>query len=215
MSTKSYSRRDFLKTAGIVLAASVVTCSGLGYAATYTPAVDPVTATYGESKNINRRILIAAATRAGSTIGVATAIGESLSQRGFLVEVKPLNDKPDVSGYQAVVIGSAIRTGNWLPEAVEFVKSNQQALQAVPAVLFSVHMNNLGQDETSRANRRAYLDSVRPLLPAAQEVYFAGKIDPDKLSFVERWIVKMVKSPIGDFRDWTKIKAWAETVTLF
>jgi len=38
--------------------------------------------------------------------------------------------------------------------------------------------------------------------------YFAGKTDPARLSFVERTALKLVKSPIGDFRDWDAIRVW-------
>jgi menaquinone-dependent protoporphyrinogen oxidase len=41
------------------------------------------------------------------------------------VDVKPVKEKPQITGYSAVVLGSAIRMGNWLPKAVDFVKANQ------------------------------------------------------------------------------------------
>ena len=31
---------------------------------------------------------------------------------------------------------------------------------------------------------------------------FAGKADKDEFGFVERTVVRMVKSPYGDYRDW-------------
>jgi menaquinone-dependent protoporphyrinogen oxidase len=74
---------------------------------------------------MTNRILVTYATRAGSTVEVAAAIGETLRGSGFSVDVKPVKEKPSVEGYQAVVVGSAIRLGSWLPEAVNFVKNNQ------------------------------------------------------------------------------------------
>ena len=76
----------------------------------------------------------------------------------------------------AVVLGSAIRMGNWLPEAVDFVKANQAALNALPTALFTVHMLNTGDDEASRAARAAYLDAVRPLLNGVETAYFEGQV---------------------------------------
>jgi len=39
---------------------------------------------------------------------------------------------------------------------------------------------------------------------------FAGKVDPSKLSFLQKWMVEKAKSPVGDFRDWNAIAAWAK-----
>ncbi len=211
MSNKPLSRRDFLKAAGLTLAATTVTCSGLGYAATRSPEIEHPELIYGKENSMNKRILVTYATRAGSTVEVAAAIGETLSQRGFAVDVKPVKDQPHLDGYQAVIMGSAIRMGSWLPEAVDFVKANQQALNQIPVVLFTVHIMNLGDDEQSRAARLAYLNTVRPLLKPVDEVFFAGEIDPAKLSFVDRLMGKMVKAPLGDLRDWDKIRSWANT----
>ena len=208
-SRKNLSRRDFLKAAGLTLTVASVSCSGLGYAAVRTPNVETQEQLFGKDHPMNNRILVTYATRAGSTVEVAAAIGETLSQRGFKVDLKPVRKAPSLDGYQAVILGSAIRMGNWLPEAVDFVKTNQQALNRMPVALFTVHILNTGNDETSRATRLAYLDSVRLLLKPVDEVFFAGEIDPAKLSFVDRLLVKIVKSPIGDLRDWDKIRSWA------
>jgi menaquinone-dependent protoporphyrinogen oxidase len=163
---------------------------------------------------MNERILVAYATRAGSTTEVAAAIAEGLTRRGFLVDVIPVSGRHDLSGYQAVVLGSAIRMGSWLPEAVNFVKINQEALNQMPVVLFTVHMLNTGEDEASRTARLAYLSQVRPFLRNPSEVYFSGKMDFSKLSFADRLIAKMVRAAEADQRDWDKIRSWAETVSL-
>jgi menaquinone-dependent protoporphyrinogen oxidase len=217
MPKKSFTRRDFLKVAGITLAATTVTCSGLGYAATIAPKVETPELIYGKENIMTKRILVTYATRAGSTVEIATAIGESLSQRGFAVDIKPVKSRPSLNGYSAVLLGSAIRMGNWLPEMVDYIKENQLALNqsismGLPVGLFTVHMLNTGDDQASRTARLAYLDHVRPLLGNVEEAYFTGVIDMEKLSFLDRMMVKMVKSPLGDHRDWNKIRNWASAV---
>ena len=164
-----------------------------------------------DSRKINKmndRILVCYATRAGSTAEVAAAIGENLSQNGYSVDVKLIKDNPSLDGYQVAVIGSAIRMGNWLPEAVNYIKANQQSLNHMPVALFTVHMLNTGDDETSRTNRLAYLDKVRPLLEDPEEVYFEGKMDFSQLSFLDRMIAKMVNAVEADHRDWDRIGDW-------
>lgn len=208
MSTKRFSRRDFLKTAGITLGASALACSGLGYAATLSPEPTHPEFIYGKDNLTNKRILVTYATRAGSTVEVAAAIGETLAQRGFSVDVKPSKEKPQVDGYEAVLVGSAIRMGEWLPEAVEFVENNQSRLNQIPTAFFTVHIGNIGDDEKSRAGRLAYLDTVRPLLKPVDEVYFAGKMDFARLSFLDRLLV--ANDVEADHRDWKAIRGWAD-----
>jgi menaquinone-dependent protoporphyrinogen oxidase len=161
---------------------------------------------------MSNRVLIIYATRAGSTAGIASAIGETLRGRGFTVDIEAVKSKPSLDGYQAVILGSAVRMGSWLPEMLDFIKANQTALNALPVALFTVHILNAGDDETSRAARLAYLDHVRPLIHSADEVFFTGAIDLEKLSFIDHWMVKTIKSPIGDHRDRGKIRDWANLV---
>ncbi len=163
---------------------------------------------------MNKRFLITYATRAGSTPEIAAAIGETLAVRGFKVDVKPVKVKPDLSGYDAVILGSAIRVGNWLPEMVDYIKANHAALQALPVAIFTVHMLNLGEDEISRAARTTYTAPIRQIINPTDEAFFAGKIDYATLSFLDRLMTMAVQkqtgAAIGDKRDWNKIHAWAE-----
>ncbi|MFU8772631.1 MAG: flavodoxin domain-containing protein, partial [Anaerolineales bacterium] len=167
---------------------------------------------FGDETILRDHILVAYATRAGSTVEIAIAIGESLSQRNYIVEVRPVIDQPDINPYQAVIIGSAIRMGNWLTEAMEYIKHNQQILNQKPVALFTAHMLNAGDDETSRANRLAYLNPVREILTDPEEAFFAGKMDFTKLSFLDRMISRMVGAVEDDLRDWDKIRTWAQAV---
>ncbi len=220
MPVKTFSRRDFIKVSGIAVGASCLVCSGLGYAVSRTVPAEPTPVTdtpnfrYGESTAMNGRILVLYATRTGSTTGVASAIGETLGTRGFAVDVQPIKENPPVDGYQSIVIGSAVNGGQWLPEAVQYVKDHQAALNRVPVAVFCVHILNLGDDANSRKNRLAYLNSVRELIKPRDEVYFAGiGMDPAEDSGIVRWIVRTFKvMPDGDCRDWKKIRGWGEAL---
>ena len=161
---------------------------------------------------MSTRVLVTYATRAGSTGEVAQVIGETLKLRSFRVDVRTIRSRPRVEDYGAVLIGSAVRTGSWLPEAVDFVAEHQMALKHLPVALFTVHMHNLGNDPQSVANRRGYLSQIRPLVHPVGEAYFSGAIDPAKLSVLDRLRVRAVKAPVADFREWEKIRGWARSV---
>lgn len=211
MNDKKVSRREFLKIAGIGLAATAFTCSGLGYAATRQPQIELPDLSL-EKENAMKKVLVAYSTRAGSTAEIAATIGQTLSQRGFSVDVLPVKKQPNPADYQAVILGSPIRMGSWLPEMVSFIKENRSLLEKLPLALFTVHMLNSGDDEQSRSNRQAYLNGVREWVTHAEEVYFLGKMELAKLSFLDRFISNAMKAKDEDLRDWNAIQTFAGSV---
>jgi menaquinone-dependent protoporphyrinogen oxidase len=209
-SRRDFSRRDFLKITGVTLGASVVACGGLTALATHSPAVALPEATYGD-QNASKRILVTYASRCGSTGEVANAIGKTLAPAGVSVDVLPLKQIINLSGYQAVFVGSAIRMAKWLPEAANFVNENRAALQRVPTAYFTVCATLIEDTPANRARAAGFIASVRAMFTPAAEGYFAGKVDPNSLSFIENISLQAKGVPQGDFRDWDKITNWAQS----
>ncbi len=176
MTQSKITHRSFLKIDCFTGAAMGMTVCGAIAAAPDPPPIELPSYTNGGA-TVNSRVLAAHATYAGSTIEVAFAISETLGENGFFVDVKPIKENPPIDGYQAVLIGSAVQHAHWLPEAVDFIKANQSALNRLPVALFCTHIQNLEDDETSRGNHLAYLDEVRPLRQPVDEGFFAGKFD--------------------------------------
>jgi len=157
-------------------------------------------------------ILVAYATREGSTREVAQSIGQSLSEHGAKVEVRAIKDITDLTPYRAVILGSAIRVGKWLPEAVKFVEQHKGDLERKPLVYFLVCATLREDTPAHHREVLAYLDPVRKLVEPLETGLFAGKLDADHLPFLERMMVKVMHAPQGDWRDWTSIHAWADGV---
>ena len=84
------------------------------------------------------KILVTYASRSGSTAEIASAIGKSLCAGGTPVDVLSMQEVQDISGYQAVVAGSAIRNRAWLPEAVQFIETHRAELSKKPFATFTV-----------------------------------------------------------------------------
>jgi menaquinone-dependent protoporphyrinogen oxidase len=159
-------------------------------------------------------ILVTYASRTGSTAGVAHAIGKALTECGAQVAVLPMQEVKDLAPYQAVVAGSAIQGGQWLPEAMQFIETHQAELAQKPFAAFLVCMTlamKLGQHQDAVAN---WLAPVRALVKPVSEGYFAGVLDINKVPSLGdrvkfRISVKLGVWSEGDHRDWNAIYQWA------
>lgn len=206
----SLSRRSFTSRTLAWAAGAVALSAGLVTWGLWRPDVPRLGSTCAGRVDVKRKILVAYATRAGSTAEVARTVGERLCAAGLKAEVKPVERGLSVHGCDAVVLGSCIRYGAWLGEMTGFVAAQRDALARLPLAIFTLHMQALGDDAASRATRARYTQPVRALVNPRHEAFFAGRIDPATLSFFERMAVKMVKSPVGDRRDWAAVQAWAD-----
>lgn len=162
------------------------------------------------------KVLVAYATFAGATAGVAEAIGQEMGAgEGTQVDVRPVKQVDGLASYDAVVVGSAIRAGQVHPQALAFLQANADALARVPVAYFVVCLTMKEPTEENRCTVAAYLDAVREKVPAVQPVdvgLFAGAMDPKTLPLVARLIMKAMKAPPGDYRDWDAIRDWARSL---
>jgi menaquinone-dependent protoporphyrinogen oxidase len=205
-------RRNALSMAVKTVLGLLIAGSGLAFWGTRKPQLTLVHKSCSGGRSMDQRILVGYATRAGSTMEVAQAISDRLCQQGYRAEVSPIESVNNLAAFQAIILGSAIRYGSWLPEMLSFIKTHQLELKKIPVAVFTLHMQALDQDTVSSANRAKYTQKVHSYLVPRAEAFFAGKIDATSLSFFERIAVKMVKSPTGDKRDWNSIQAWADSL---
>jgi menaquinone-dependent protoporphyrinogen oxidase len=131
---------------------------------------------------------------------------------GASADIRLVGNVNDLSPYHAVLVGSAIRRGKWLPEAVGFVKDNQDILGRLPIAYFVVCLTMKDDTAENRSKVMAYLDPVRKEAPKIQPVavgLFPGALDFGKLSFVDKMFFQAKGVSEGDYRDWPAVKAWA------
>lgn len=165
---------------------------------------------------MSTRILIAYASEFGSTRKVVEALAEALHDGETDVEVRLVWDINDVSSYDAVVVGSAIYNGQWLPEAVYFVQSYAAQLSTMPVAYFVVSMTMRVDTPENRRGVLSYLEPVRKAAPSVRPVdigLFAGQLRYRNLPPLARlvfWIT--ARLPTGDYRDWDAIRRWAAQV---
>ena len=163
----------------------------------------------------SNKILVTYASRAGSTAGVAEAIGKTLTEGGAQVEVRPMQDVNDLTPYRAVVAGSAIQNKQWLPEAMQFLRTHQAALAQKPFAAFLVCMTlAMKNADKYRPFVKDFLQPVRALVPTVSEGLFAGVLDIRKVPsasdrFKFRLSVLFGVWTEGDHRDWQALRSWA------
>ena len=152
-----------------------------------------------------KSILLAYASRFGSTQEVAEFIAASLREAGLQVDIQPMQEVKSLDRYDAVVLGAAIYNAKWHADAHQFLSQHQDALTQLSVAIFT--LGPLSQSDAAKRNSRRQLDNELAkypwLKPVAVEV-FVGKLDPTKLGFFER-----LGTTASDHRNWDAIRAWA------
>jgi menaquinone-dependent protoporphyrinogen oxidase len=168
-------------------------------------------------------VLVAYASRHGSTEGIAERIAETLRASGVDARALPAASVKKVSEYDAFVIGSAAYMFSWLKDAVALVRRNRGVLSARPVWLFS--SGPLGTDPLDAKGRDQKVVTIPKEIPelmesvhAREHRVFFGAYQPalKPVGVAERLMQLMPAAkkalPAGDFRDWPEIEAWAAAI---
>jgi menaquinone-dependent protoporphyrinogen oxidase len=161
------------------------------------------------------RVLVTAASKHGSTQEIAVALARGLEEcevgrsAGLTATAVPVSQRPDPAGFSAVVLGSAVYVGRWLEPARDYATGHSAVLRGRPVWLFS--SGPIGEppfppDEPYDAR------PVAELVGAREHRVFPGRMDRELLGFGERAMVTAMRAPVGDFRDWAAVRAWAEEI---
>ena len=154
-------------------------------------------------------VLVAYASRAGATRGVAERIAARMRGNGLDVHLDPLLGRERVDRFQAVVLGSPIYSGRWEQEAVDFVRRNGPALAGHAVWTFSVGWP--GHGRRGQADAKS-LDEVHATVPPRDHRFFLGALDPADLRPLQRLSFRLRGGQPGDFRDWAAIDAWTDGI---
>ena len=155
-------------------------------------------------------VLVAYASRRGSTRGVAERIAARLRGHGLDVHMDPLLGREQVGRFQGVVLGSPVYSRKWETEAVDFCRRNAPALAGHAVWTFSVGWAGHGEDGLPPDAR--HLDEVHRLVPAREHRFFLGALDTADLPLGQRLAFRMRGGRSGDFRDWAAIDAWTDEI---
>ncbi len=157
------------------------------------------------------KILVTYGSKHGATAEIAQKIGAILSDAGLAVDVLPAEKVTNVAPYAGVVLGSGVYAGQWVSSAAEFLSQQESALAQRPVWLFSSGPTGEGDPLVLLKGWRLpeKLQPVADRIQPRDMAVFGGKMDAQTLSLPERLIVRMIKAPLGDFRDWQAVSEWA------
>lgn len=156
-----------------------------------------------------RRVLVAYASRHGSTREIADTIQGALVDAGVQAEMSDVDGVGSLEGYDAVLLGSAVYLGRWLKSARDFAIENREELSAMPVWLFS--SGPIG-DAPAASDDPLGVDTLEAELGARGHHLFSGKLDKSELGLAERAVIRVVGAKEGDYRDWEDVGAWAKTI---
>ncbi|MGD2058231.1 MAG: flavodoxin domain-containing protein [Anaerolineales bacterium] len=189
-----------------------------------------------------KKILVTYATMAGSTAEVADAINKSLTEKGYMLDLMPIQDVANLESYDAVVVGGPMILG-WHRLARRFVRKHSAALAHIPFAVFATAMSltesnqdsidgipvfiderlakppsdparlTLRERYASLANyRRPILRAAHPAKPSSIAM-FGGRLNYGRLKW---WAVLfalvLVRAQAGDKRNWEAINKWASSL---
>ena len=148
-------------------------------------------------------ILVAHASRYGTTAEVAESIAATLRERGLRVDVQPAAEVEDLGPYSGVVLGGGIYIGRWHRDARGFVRVFEDALRQVPVAVFALGPVS-DKPEDQAASEQQLRRSLRrlPIEPFEVRV-FGGAFDPSRVAF------PLNRLPATDVRNWESVRAWA------
>ena len=158
------------------------------------------------------KALVVYGTKSGCTAGIAEKIGEKLNGMGLAAEVAAAEKAGRPVDYDLVIVGSGVRAGNWHGAARTWVSENAETLKSIPVAFYTC---GLTMTDASKADEvRAYTDSMIEAtgVTPIDVGLFAGWNEPKEFSLLERTVLKVMKAPEGDFRDFTAVAAWTEGV---
>lgn len=167
---------------------------------------------------MNRKVLVTYASKYGSTREVAGAIAESLRVHGLDAELQAVGNVKTLEPYQAVVLGAPLYIFHLHKDAKRFLARHQAALADRPTAFFVLGPTDDKPEGWQEAQKMldqelAAIDWFKP----APVTLFGGRLDPAKFRFPDSWLASLPASPlhnapVSDARDWTAIRAWAESL---
>lgn len=157
-------------------------------------------------------VLVAYASKRGSTAEIAETVAATLRREGLKVCLERCEDVRSLDGYDAVVLGSAVYMKRWRGDARDFLKKHRKALRQIPFWVFSSGpVGDPAEDDPEWMEPPKIVEKVEEL-GGRGHVVFGGRLPSEPKGFMEKAMVKGVPKEFCDRRDWAEIRGWAKGI---
>jgi menaquinone-dependent protoporphyrinogen oxidase len=161
------------------------------------------------------RVLVAFATRFGSTREIVSAMVHELNSSGIDAHAAEATSSLNPDHYDAFVIGSPIYGSKWLAAAGMFAAITSDRIDGKPVALFSVGTLALNNSQAGEREHQDFVDNladIAPKLNIVSDALFAGYFERSNLPWYLRIIDRFAPTPQGDHRDWQAIQSWTKSL---
>ena len=162
------------------------------------------------STTTNPKVLVAYASKHGSTGEIAEAIAARLRDEGLECDCHDAGDVRTLDGYDAVVLGSAVYMKRWRHEAKRFLHRHRRDLAQRPLWVFSSGYVGEGERSPEWEEPAAIVKTVEEL-GAREHVVFGGRVPQDG-GLMAKAMAKNTPPESADRRDWDEIAAWGSAI---
>ncbi|HVY09599.1 MAG TPA: flavodoxin domain-containing protein [Mycobacteriales bacterium] len=153
------------------------------------------------------KVLVAYGSTRGGTAGLAHMVADAFAMRGVSTEVRRAGDIRDLDDVDAVVVGGALYSNRWHPDAVAFVGRHRSELQQLPVWFFS----SGPLDDSARSGALAAVPQVSALAREIEirgHMTFGGLLDKRPTGLLAMFSY----GAEGDFRDAAHVAEWVERI---
>ncbi|HEX4804544.1 MAG TPA: flavodoxin domain-containing protein [Conexibacter sp.] len=158
------------------------------------------------------RVLVAYASKRGSTAEIADAIAATLREAGDTVDCVEVGAVPALDGYHAVVLGSAVYMRRWRGDARRFLRKHRRELARLPLWVFSSGPTGDPANDDDAWTEPAHTIRKAEEVGARDHVVFGGRVPIEPHGFAQRAMVDNTPAEWRDRRDWDAIRAWARGI---
>ncbi|HYB30650.1 MAG TPA: flavodoxin domain-containing protein [Solirubrobacteraceae bacterium] len=160
-----------------------------------------------------KTVLVAYASKRGSTEEIAEAIADKLRECDLIVQCLPADQVASLGPYDAVVLGSAVYMKHWRGDATRFLHRHAKGLSRRPFWVFSSGpVGEAGSTvDSARVEPPRIVERIEHL-GVREHVVFGGRLPVHPQNPLERSLIERTPRRYRDRRDWREIRAWASGI---
>jgi menaquinone-dependent protoporphyrinogen oxidase len=153
------------------------------------------------------RILVVYGSTRGGTAGLAHLVADAFIRHQIRAEVRRAGDVRNLDDYDAVIVGGALYSNRWHPDAAAFVGRHRADLRQLPVWFFS----SGPLDDSARSGALAPVPQVNSLAREVEirgHMTFGGLLDKRPTGLLGMFAYGQA----GDFRDRHHVAEWVERI---